>query len=139
MHYKLLGFSQTGVLRTFWFHRIGPLGTVPVAFRVLADTSIVRKHNIPLQELPSLCSRVLNATSGNGPAGTLIVGEPDISRYAAELHQARAEAEAARQRRALQCSHLKKPAVVTQDVDSSHGAMLNVKTLKRPLWKPRPN
>ena len=104
MHYKLPGFSQTGLLRTFWFHRIGRLGTAPVAFRVLAETRIVRKDNILLQELPSLCSRVLNATSRNGSAGVLIVGEPDISQYAPELNQARAEAEAARKRRALQCS-----------------------------------
>jgi hypothetical protein len=126
MHYKLLGFSQTGVLRTFWFHCIGPLGTAPVAFRVLADTGIARKHNLPLQELPSLCSGVLNATSGDRPAGVLIVGEPDISQYAAKFHQARAEAEAARQRRALQCSHMKKPGRGNAAVDSSHGAMLNV-------------
>jgi hypothetical protein len=107
MHYKLLGFSQTGVLRTFLFHRTGPLGTAPVAFRVLADTAIVRRHNVPLQELPCLCSRVLNATSEHAPAGALIVGEPDIFQYAAELEHARAEIDAARKRRALQCSHIR--------------------------------
>jgi hypothetical protein len=117
MHYKLLGFSQTGVLRTFLFHRIGPLGTAPVALRVLADTRLARKHNIPLQELPSLCSRVLNATIGDGLAGVVIVGEPYIAQCGAELNQARAEAEAARLRRALQCSHIRKPAVATAAVD----------------------
>jgi hypothetical protein len=117
MHYKLLGFSQTGVLRTFWFHRIGPLGTTPVALRVLVDTGLVRKHNIPLQELPSLCSRVLNATIGDELAGVVIVGEPYISQCGAELNQARADAEAARLRRALQCSHSRKPAVGTAAID----------------------
>ena len=107
MHYKLLGFSQNGHLRTFWFHRIGPLGTAPVGFRVLADTSVVRKHNVPLQELPSLCTRVLNATCESGSAGALTLLEPDISQYAAELDQARAEADAARKRRALQSSHVR--------------------------------
>ena len=62
MHYKLLGFLQVGTVRTFWFHRIGPLGTAPISFRVLADTLVARQYQVALQDLPSLCSRMLNAT-----------------------------------------------------------------------------
>lgn len=107
MHYKLLGFSQKIAVRTFWFHRIGPLGTAPVLFSVLADTRLARECNVPLQELPSLCSRMLNTTSGDAPAGSLILGEREIAGYAAELDLVRAEADAARMRRALQCSNMK--------------------------------
>jgi hypothetical protein len=123
MHYKLLGFSQMSTVRTFWFHRIGPLGTAPVAFSVVTDTCVARKCNLPLQELPSLCSRMLNATSGDEPAGALTLGERDIAAYAAELDQARAAMDAARMRRALQCSHIRKPTVATQTVDPHQSAI----------------
>src|SRR3954454_24946569 len=53
MHYKLLGFSQNGAVRTYRFHRIGVLGTAPVPFTVLADTDVARQHNVTLQELPT--------------------------------------------------------------------------------------
>lgn len=86
MHYKLLGFSQKNCLRTFWFHRIGALGSTPVSFRVLADTSSARQHAVPLQELPSLCTRLLHATDETTPAGAaLVIGEGDLEMYAAEL------------------------------------------------------
>ena len=101
MHYKLLGFSQNGSLRTFWFHRMGPLGAIPIPFTVLADTSVARQYNVPLQELPSLCSRLLNATSDDRPSGALTVGDADLSIYAAEMEAARADTEAARKRRSL--------------------------------------
>jgi hypothetical protein len=123
MHYKLLGFSQLGTVRTFWFHRIGAMGTVPVPFRVLADTSVARKYNVALQEMPSLCSRMLNATAADTPAGTRILAEQDISMYAAELDLARAEADAARKRRALQCSQMGKAAEAARTVDSTQSPM----------------
>ena len=111
MHFKLLGFSQKDNLRTFWFHRIGPLGAAPVPFSVLADTCVARQHNVPLQELPSLCTRLLNATGEQGRADALTVGEADIRLYSAELDTARAEMEVARKRRSLQAAHQRKAAV----------------------------
>ena len=85
MHYKLLGFSQNGAVRTYRFHRIGVLGTAPVPFTVLADTDVARQHNVTLQELPTLCSRLLNAINEDRPPDTLILGEADVCVYGAEL------------------------------------------------------
>lgn len=124
MHYKLLGFSQIGTLRTFWFHGIGPLGSAPVPCRVLADTRVARKYNLSLQELPSLCSRMLNAGTGERPPDAQIMGECDISMYAAESAQARAEAEAARKKRALQSSRMRQLAPAMQAVKAGHAAPL---------------
>ena len=114
MHYKLLGFLQVGTVRTFWFHRIGPLGTTPISFRVLADTWVARQYQVALQDLPSLCSRMLNATPDDGPGGARLVSEREISLYGAELDAARAETEAARKQRALQCSRIRKPETVAE-------------------------
>lgn len=111
MHYKLLGFSQKDSVRTYWFHRIGPLGTEPVPFSVRADTREVRKHNIPLQELPSLCSRLLACTRASQSASSLTVHEADLSRCAAELNSARADSVAAAQkRRGIRIAQTKKSA-----------------------------
>lgn len=101
MHYKLLGFLQKDNVRMFWFHRIGPPGAVPIPFTVLADTLATREHNVPLQELPSLCTRLLNAAGEDEPACLLTIREADMAVYAAELETARAETEAARKRRSL--------------------------------------
>lgn len=94
----------------FWFHRIGPLGAAPIPFRVVADTRATREHNVPLQELPSLCTRLLNATGEDEPAGSLTVREADIAVFAAELDTARAETEAARKRRSVKSSQLRRSA-----------------------------
>lgn len=60
MHYKLLGFSQNGPIRRFVFQRI-VVGAVPVPLSVTADISLARRLNLALQELPGLCSRLLES------------------------------------------------------------------------------
>jgi hypothetical protein len=98
MYYKLLGFSQDGSVRRFSFHRIA-IGEPPIPFSVIADTAIARRLNIPLQELPSLCSRMVSSTTPDTLAGPLTLGEAEMAACAAELAAAKAQAEAARQLR----------------------------------------
>lgn len=102
MHYKLLGFSDKDSVRTFSFHRIGAPGTDPVAFSVVADIRLARGYDVPLQQLPSLCSRLLEGTSENGPAGVLTLGAADLSLCAAALHAESEHAAEARKRRAAE-------------------------------------
>jgi hypothetical protein len=87
MHYKLLGFSQRDGVRIFWFHRIGPLGTKPVPFHVLADTGAARQYKVPLQDLPSLCSRLLNAKADSDSPCAVTVGDRDLQNYAAGVSE----------------------------------------------------
>jgi hypothetical protein len=98
MHYKLLGFSEHSGVRRFQFHRIGPLGVIPIPFTVLADTSLARRHHVPLQVLPTLATRLLNATTDATPAGTLTLSESHLCIYAAEEKAAKAEFDARHKR-----------------------------------------
>jgi hypothetical protein len=98
VHYKLLGFSENRGVRKFWFHRIGALGTVPVPFTVTADTSLARQNSVPLQVLPTLCTRLLNATTTQTPSGALTLSESEMRIYAAEEQAAKAENDAKHRR-----------------------------------------
>ena len=100
MHYKLLGFSENRGVRKFWFHRIGALGTLPVPFTVTADTSLARQNSVPLQVLPTLCTRLLNTTTTQTPSGVLTLSESDMRIYAAEAQAAKAELDAKHRRNA---------------------------------------
>lgn len=100
MHYKLLGFSENRGVRKFWFHRIGALGTAPIPFTVTADTSLARQNSVPLQVLPTLCTRLLNATTTQTPSGTLTLSESEMQIYAAEVQAAKAENDAKHRRNA---------------------------------------
>lgn len=94
MHYSLMGFSQNGAIRRFRFNRI-EMGVAPISVTVLADTSLARTFNLGLQELPSLCSRLLNASQGM-VVSTLVLGEAEMSISAAENAALAADIEAAR-------------------------------------------
>lgn len=94
MHYKLMGFRQDGAIRRFWFHRV-EIGIPPVSVSVLADTSLARTFKLTLQELPSLCSRLLNAND-RGATGTLILSETEMAICAGENAAAAAQLDAAR-------------------------------------------
>lgn len=83
MHYKLLGFSQSGSVRRFSFQRVG-IGLTPTAFIVLADLILARKFNLTLQELPSFCSRILEAGDEDRPAEIVVFTEAQMHFYAAE-------------------------------------------------------
>ena len=83
MHYKLLGFSHKDSVRQFLFERI-EIGVDPVRFTVIADIMIARSFNLSLQQLPSLCARLLQAAGEDESGGTLFLTETDMRVYAAE-------------------------------------------------------
>ena len=98
MHYKLLGFTQDGSVRRYTFHRI-EAGAAPVVFVVLADTAVARRHNVGIQELPSLCSTALGACGTDGPSQILLLTEEEIHQCGTSNTAAAAQTEAARQLR----------------------------------------
>ena len=102
MHYKLMGFRQDGGIRRFRFHRV-EIGVPPIPFTVLADTSLARTFKLSLQELPSLCSRLLSAVDRSA-TGTLVLSEADMSLGAAENAAAAAQIDAARALRSRRSS-----------------------------------
>lgn len=122
MHYKLLGFSQSGSVRRFAFERIG-IGEPTVHLTVLADTVLVRKYNLSLQELPSLCSRLLEKAGNDQPAATLSLSEAHLSTYAAESAAAKAE-EAAK--RALRSQHAANAMASRTGKSSAHASTGNL-------------
>jgi hypothetical protein len=83
LHYKLLGFSQNDSVRRFKFERILGDGTSSGAFTVVADLALARNFRIMLQELPSLCSRILKSRSDDQPAGTIVLTDADLEVLAA--------------------------------------------------------
>jgi hypothetical protein len=101
MHYKLLGFSQSGSVRRFSFQRVG-INATPTPFTVLADIMLARKFKLALQELPSLCSRLLERGGEDQPAGTLSLTEADMSMCA---HENEAAALKEAEKRAFRAYH----------------------------------
>jgi len=90
LHYKLLGFAHLGSVRQFFFERVTTT-VAPVRFTVLADLGMARKFNLSLQQLPSICARLLEATREDQPAGTLLLTEADMGISAAENAAAAAD------------------------------------------------
>ena len=82
MHYKLLGFSQRDSARYFAFERTQQ-GSASAAFTVVADLALARKFRIPLQDLPSLCSRLLEAGPADAPEASLVLTDADLQVHAA--------------------------------------------------------
>ena len=83
MHYKLLGFSQHDSVRRFAFERVLGNGASSAAFTVVADLALARKFLITVQELPSLCSRLLESQSEDAPGGTVVLTNADLEVHAA--------------------------------------------------------
>jgi hypothetical protein len=83
MHYKLVGFSQDDSVRRYAFERILRDGTSAAAFTVVANVALARKLRITLQELPSLCSRLLESGGDDQPAGTVFLTDADLEVHAA--------------------------------------------------------
>ena len=79
--FTLIGFSQQGSVRHFafqcrnddWSHS---------DFTVDADTNLIRRYGISLQELPLLCRRLLEETLPVTPGCALIFGEEKMQRHA---------------------------------------------------------
>ena len=60
MVFTLTGFTNEGSLRRFTFELAGS-GPPRTTVVVIADIALVRKYEIPLQELPLLCVGLLKA------------------------------------------------------------------------------
>lgn len=96
MHYKLLGFSQNDSVRSYQFERILGNGATSAAFTVFADVALARKFRITLQELPSLCARLLESRAEDHPAGDLVLTDADLEVHAAANLSAAQEDQARR-------------------------------------------
>ena len=83
MHYKLLGFSESDSVRHFAFQRVLCNGTASEKYTVTADVALARKFRITLQELPSLCARLLEARPEDSPSGTILLTDADLCVHAA--------------------------------------------------------
>jgi hypothetical protein len=79
MVFVLTSVAHQGTVRSFTFELAGA-GPVRKKVVVVADLTLARKYNIPLQELPLLCLQLLE---GRPPEleGTLSFGESDMVQY----------------------------------------------------------
>jgi len=85
LEFILLGFSQQGNMRRFFFERTGSAaGTVREQFIVDADMAVARRYKIAMQELPLLCRRLLDQTDAT-VSRTLIFSEVDMRNHAGSL------------------------------------------------------
>ena len=83
MHYTLLGFWQSDSVRNFAFQKVLGNGSASEKYTVTADVALARKFRITLQELPSLCARLLEARPEDAPSGTIMLTDVDLSVLAA--------------------------------------------------------
>lgn len=79
MNYVLVDSRQFGTVRRFYFDAHGDGSRYGVAVDV--DLNLIHKHGIPLQELPLLCRRRLEAP---GQKTLVVFTESDMLKYAAE-------------------------------------------------------
>ena len=79
MEYVLTGVRQNDNIRQYTFQ--GVIDHKRMEFTIDADLLLVRKHRIPLQELPLLCRRAVEGRTGNEPAGPLTFTEKDMIGY----------------------------------------------------------
>ena len=79
MNYVLIDSRQFGTVRRFYFDALGDGSRSGVAVDV--DLKLIHKHRIPLQELPLLCRRRLEAPWRET---VVVFTESDMLKYAAE-------------------------------------------------------
>jgi hypothetical protein len=95
--FALMRVTNEGSQRQFTFELAGS-GPPRTTVVVVADMALVRKYEIPLQELPLLCLRMLdNRTSGAD--GTAIFSEREMVEYSNRRREAKDLAD--RKRRAF--------------------------------------
>jgi hypothetical protein len=84
MEFVFTGFRQVSDIRSYTFQIIAADRSKSIV-TVGADLSLVRKHRIPLQELPLLCRRLLeNQTGTRKSTATLMFTEKDMLGYVSE-------------------------------------------------------
>ena len=84
MEYVLTGFQQEiKNVRRYAFERIEADKKRRTPFSVGVDMELIRKYQIPVQELPLLCHHFLAAQAGEEVAsGTFMFSESDMLAYA---------------------------------------------------------
>jgi len=80
MSFTLTGVTNGPSLRRFRFELTGR-GSPRTTVIVVAEMALVRKYEIPLQELPLLCLRLLDGWM-SGVSGTLVFAEKEMIEYA---------------------------------------------------------
>jgi len=91
MNFALSEVTNEQSLRRFRFEMLGG-GQPRPAVIVTADLVLVRKYEIPLQELPLLCLQLLENQTG-GPNRTLVFPEKEMIEYANRRRMAKVLAE----------------------------------------------
>ena len=80
MAFTLTGVTNERGLRRFTFEQSGS-GPPRITVVVFADLALVRKYDIPLQELPLLCVRFLEGGTA-GATGSVAFSEKEMIEYA---------------------------------------------------------
>ena len=95
MHFVFTGFRQNDSVRQYVFQSVTPPHE---ELTVGADLNLVRKHNIPLQELPLLCRRLLEATDEPQKSPGLVFTEQDMLGYVEKRSRIAQETESKRRK-----------------------------------------
>jgi hypothetical protein len=109
VEFVLTGFSQENNIRRYTFQALPAGNSKPVAtnkkeWTVSADLSLMRKHKIPLQELPLLCKRLVEAQADQAKEDTLMFTERDMLGYASNRTAAELAAEVKKRARRMPSS-----------------------------------
>ena len=83
MDFVLIGFSQAAGVRRFSFNRI-EADRSRTPFTITADLRMLRTVGITVQELPLMCRRLLESTSGEGESRVIEFTEQQLRNHAAE-------------------------------------------------------
>jgi hypothetical protein len=100
-NFVLREFHQVAEFRVFTFERIAADRSRSL-FSVRADLALVRRHRIPLQELPLLCKGLLDQLCESEDNRIFVFTEVDMRVYADGVA---GRAEAAKQRRPARRQH----------------------------------
>jgi len=92
MEFVLTGFRQDKNIRRYAFQGIAA-DRKRTEFTVGVDLGLIRKYQIPLQELPLLCRHFLTGHAEGGQTQTLTFTEEDMLGYANRRAAARDAAE----------------------------------------------
>ena len=91
MVFALMGFTNEHNLRRFTFELAGS-GPPRTTVVVEADMALARKYEIPLQELPLLCVRLLQSWTADADS-TAVFSEKEMIEYANRRKEAKDLAE----------------------------------------------
>jgi hypothetical protein len=112
--FKLLGFSQHGDVRQFLFQR-DDAGDRTVC-TVNADLALARKFKLAVQDLPLLCTRLLQTEADAHPVKSLALSEAQMRIHSLEnqeLQKLDAEKSALRSRRSALAAEARSGAADT--------------------------